>query len=292
MNYTIQNEYLTVVVASKGGELQSIKSVDGTEYLWQGDVNTWPDRALNIFPYVARLTNKTYEYKGKQYHMEPHGFVPASELEVAAQTEDCLTLGLAANEETRKCYPFEFQYLIHYELVENKLKITYEVENKGTERMYFGLGGHPGFIVPLEDGVSFDDYTLEFSAEAAPYQVGMSDTCFVTGKDKPYELRDGKYMDLSHSMFDNDAIILRDMCREVTLKSDKGTRGVRVTFPQMDYLGIWHWPRVEVDYVCIEPWTSLPSREGIVEDITKQDNLVKLDAGKLYKNEWTIEILN
>ena len=29
--------------------------------------------------------------------------------------------------------------------------------------MYFGLGGHPGFNVPLEAGLSFEDYCLEFS---------------------------------------------------------------------------------------------------------------------------------
>ena len=54
MNYTINSEKLSVTVSTKGGEMQSIRTNDGTEYLWQGDPNTWPDRALNLFPYVGR----------------------------------------------------------------------------------------------------------------------------------------------------------------------------------------------------------------------------------------------
>ena len=39
MNYTISNDILSLTVSTKGGEMQSIKLIDGTEYLWQGDVN-------------------------------------------------------------------------------------------------------------------------------------------------------------------------------------------------------------------------------------------------------------
>ena len=70
MNYTIENGILNVTVSSKGGEMQSIKTKDGTEYLWQGSQETWSDKAPNIFPYVGRLTNKTYTFQGKEYHME------------------------------------------------------------------------------------------------------------------------------------------------------------------------------------------------------------------------------
>ena len=30
--------------------------------------------------------------------------------------------------------------------------------------MYFGVGGHPGFAVPLEKGLAFEDYCLQFEA--------------------------------------------------------------------------------------------------------------------------------
>lgn len=290
MNYQIKNSFLNITVSTHGAELQSVKNADGKEYLWQGDVNTWKDKAINIFPYVARLTEGKYQYDGKIYEMNHHGLAPYEEFLLFTEKEDEIVFYLNSNEKTKKQYPFSFTYLVHYKLKESALEVTFEVQNKDDKTMYFGLGGHPGFIVPLEEGLTFHDYMLEFGGQANPYQIGMSKTCFVTGQDKPYKLRDGKYMDLSHEMFDNDAIILRDMCREVTLKSEKGTNGVKVTYPEMSYLGIWHWPNTEVDYVCIEPWSSLPSRQDIIEDIAKQENLISLEAGKIYKNTWTIEI--
>ena len=48
--------------------------------------------------------------------------------------------------------------------------------------MYFGLGGHPGFNVPLEAGLSLEDYCLEFSEKANPSRVLFTDDCYRTGE--------------------------------------------------------------------------------------------------------------
>lgn len=156
--------------------------------------------------------------------------------------------------------------------------------------MYFGVGGHPGFQVPMEEGTDFEDYYLDFGPEAKPLRVGMSEDCFVTGEDTPFLLRENRYLDLRHDLFDDDAIILREMPRTVTLASKKGTHSIEVSYPDMPYLGIWHWPRTKVPYLCIEPWSSLPSRKGIVEDLEKQENLISLGSGEMYENTWSVKI--
>ena len=79
MKYTMNSENLSVTVSAKGGEMQSIQTNDKTEYLWQGDPSTWPDRALNLFPYIGRLNNQTYLYQGKKYSLDIHGFLPYKE---------------------------------------------------------------------------------------------------------------------------------------------------------------------------------------------------------------------
>lgn len=48
MIYTLENDSLKVQVNSHGGELWSIQTKDGAEYLWQGDETYWKDRALNL----------------------------------------------------------------------------------------------------------------------------------------------------------------------------------------------------------------------------------------------------
>ena len=174
------------------------------------------------------------------------------------------------------------------------LNTTYQVENHDGKTMYFGIGGHPGFLVPMEDGLNFEDYYLEFGGQKeydTPVKIGISPTCFVDGKDTPYPLTDGNKIPLKHSLFDDDAIVLTHMPKTVSIKSDKGERRVTVSYPDMDYVGFWHATRSEAPYVCIEPWSSLPSRQDIVEDLSTQPGLKSVQSGGVYRNSWSVEIL-
>ena len=67
MIYTIRNEKLKTEINSYGAELHSIQTLDGCEYLWQGDPAVWNGPAPNLFPYVARLTDQKYTFEGKEY---------------------------------------------------------------------------------------------------------------------------------------------------------------------------------------------------------------------------------
>ena len=84
---------------------------------------------------------------------------------------------------------------------------------------------------------------------------------------------------------------MRSMSNEVSLKSKTGSHGVKVTYPQMPYLGLWHKPLTEAPYVCIEPWSSLPSRKGIIEDLATKPGLIHLDSSLEYENQYVIEII-
>lgn len=50
----ISNQHLSVTIDSFGAQLMSVQDAEGIEYFWQGDERFWKDRALTIFPYVAR----------------------------------------------------------------------------------------------------------------------------------------------------------------------------------------------------------------------------------------------
>lgn len=295
--YSLDNGVLSVRVSSIGGQLLSVKK-DGKEYLWQGDPAFWEDRAPNLFPYIARLTKGTYTVHGKEYHLPIHGFLPAAEMKAEAQEESLLVLRLDADESTLACYPFVFTLRIRYELNQDTLRIAYEVENGGEEDMYFGIGGHPGFQVPLEDGLSFEDYFLEFESEGQsgtdaqpPVRIGFSPTCFLNGKDEPWPLEKGCRIPLRHDLFDDDAIVLSHTPKTVVLRSEKGGRGVRVRFPQMPYIGFWHAVKKPAPYVCIEPWSSLPSRQDVVEELSEQPGLIHLEGKGVYRNLWSIQLI-
>ncbi len=65
--------------------------------------------------------------------------------------------------------------------------------------MYFGIGGHPGFNIPMEEGLSFEDYELEFSRACEPQRILFSQECFVEGKES-YELLEGRRIPLRHNL--------------------------------------------------------------------------------------------
>ena len=288
MDYIIKSDQIIVTVEDLGASLKSIKDIDNTEYIWQGDPEFWTSRAPHLFPYVGRFTEGKYTLNGKTYEMETHGFARFQTFNVEEHSGNRIVLSMTDNEETRKQYPYSFCFVLIYDVEGRNLRITYRVENMSKERMYFALGGHPGFNVPLEDGLAFEDYRLEFKNQSGACQIGMSETCFVNGQDWLYEFVKDCQIPLTHSLFDHDAIILKHMDRTLKLCSSKGEKSVTVTYPEMPYLGIWHIPKKPAPYVCIEPWTSLPSRDGVIEDFAQKSEMTVLAPGKVYENQWMI----
>ena len=218
-----------------------------------------------------------------------HGFANVSEFTVAEQTADQLALELRSSEQTKKHYPIDFVFRVIFRLEGDTLRTTCHVENKSDVTMPFGIGGHPGFNVPLAPGKAFEDYRLRFAEVCEPYRVGFTADCFVTHEDTPFTLEEGTVLNLRHDLFDDDAIVLRNMAREVTLESDGG-HSVTVAYPGMQYLGLWHWPKTDAPYICIEPWCSLPADAGKITVFEEQKDLIRLEPGKTYTNDWTITI--
>lgn len=290
MEHTIDNGQLRVTVAEQGAQLMSIRGADGREYLWQGDPAYWSDRALNLFPYVARLTEGSYFLDGQKYAMDIHGLAPYRSFSVTKQEETLLELTLESDEDTLRHYPRNFVFRIRYALKGSTLAVTYVVENRDVKPMYFGLGGHPGFNVPLAEGKSFQDYRLRFGEDCQPRRVDFSEDCFLLGTDSPFPLEENTTLPLRHDLFDQDAIVLKNMTRQVTLETTGDGHAITVSFPQMPYLGLWHWPKTDAPYLCIEPWCSLPSTKGKIAVLEQQPDLIRLEPGKTYQNTWTIHI--
>ena len=291
MIYTIKNDKIEVSVEDLGAQMRSIKDAEGKEYLWQGDEKYWKGSAPNLFPYIARLTEGKYTLRGKTYEMPKHGFLRNSVLKLKEKTQTKMVFSLTDSEETYKMYPYHFEIKVKYELFENEFKVSYCVSNKDKKVMCFGVGGHPGFQVPIEQDLSFEDYFIEFAQGTAIKRVGMSEDCFVTGDEEAFPLEENQRLSLRHNLFDNDAIILKDAPSRVALASEKGSVRIEMETSHLGYLGIWHKPASDAPYVCIEPWSSLPSRKDVIEDLEKQDNLVSLKPDGYYTGFFKVKIV-
>ncbi len=290
MLYTVENENIKVSAEELGAELQSIvlKS-SGKEYLWQGTAPYWLSRAYNIFPVCGRLTDGKYTYKGKEYKMTSHGFIRTAALMGEKISDTELLFTLVPDDEIKAQYPFDFVYTVRYIIHGRTVKSVYSVKNTGSEPMYFALGGHPGFNVPLCENESFDDYYLEFDS-VKPIKRLIFTPLYDTGRAEPCELLDGKIIPMYHEMFDNDGIFYTDMSKSITLKSKKSDVFVKVDYDGFENLGLWHTTGSDAPFICIEPWSSVPAFDGVVDDLETKKQMIKLGVNESYTASFDITI--
>ncbi len=278
MLYTLKNDKLTVDISSDGAQIMSVS--DGTcEYMWQGKEQYWTGRAPVLFPICGRFFGGKYTCEGKEYEMGTHGFARHSHFETKQISDTALAFTLTENASTLAQYPFKFRFTVTYTLEGRTVRSTTVIENTGDVMLPATTGAHPSFNVPLDTG-DYEDWYIEFSEDCTPNVLVHSDTCFNTGKKTPYGLKDSRIIPLRHSLFDIDSIFFDKVAPSATLKSDKSKRSVTLNYTGMPYLGIWHKPRTDAPYICIEPWCGLPSFDGEIEDINEKNDMFHILPGK------------
>jgi galactose mutarotase-like enzyme len=109
----------------------------------------------------------------------------------------------------------------------------------------------------------------------------MVDTeIMITMEKKTIALNGGK-LELGMPLFAGDALILEGMpTRQVTLANIKNREKVQVSFPDFKYLGIWTKPgEKETNYICIEPWSSLPDCSYLDDKLENKHGVRHLASG-------------
>lgn len=282
--FCLENEAVSVSIQEMGGCLTSIyDKKQQREYMWE--------RAMpNLFPIVGRLAEKRYLLHERTYNMKMHGFLQEQLLTETARSESSLTLQLRENPQTLEVYPFPFCLTIRYTLEEKTVHLEFTVENTGTETLYYALGGHPAFRVPLEKDLCFEDYCIVFPTACEPEVVSFSSGVLTLPKREPFPLEDGRILRLRRSLFARDAVVLTATPGRLRIVSDKSCHGVEVEYGDMPYVGIWQFNKGEPDFICIEPWSALPGREGVIEDLTSMPGLTRVEPGGSRTLSWAVRV--
>jgi galactose mutarotase-like enzyme len=58
----------------------------------------------------------------------------------------------------------------------------------------------------------------------------------------------------------------------------------------MKFVGLWHAPKTEAPYMCIEPWTSVPALDNVVDDFETKLEMNRLAPGASYTNSFSITV--
>ena len=145
---TLKNEQFTATISLKGAELTSLRSSDGTQYVFEGPESVWKYHAPVLFPHVGRIADGFYTWKGKEYHLVNNGMSRDLMHTLTAQTQTSADFLLTESEETADKFPWKFRLETHYELTQNGLIFTTRVTNTDSEEMLFSLGSHTAFCCP------------------------------------------------------------------------------------------------------------------------------------------------
>ena len=281
MTVTLKNHRLTVRIEEMGAQLCSVKDPAGREYIWQADPEIWGRHAPLLFPVIGRLKDGKYTVHGREYAISIHGFARGSLFSVAEQGETRAVFRLEHSEQTLQAWPFPFALTVTYQLEENRLHKSVRVENSGEETMFYELGGHDGFVAPLEPGEVMDDYAIVIPGleQLTPY--GMDEQLMVTPPTLTYPLQNGR-IPLKPSAYQLDTIILGDLPQSRACLVDRqGRARVTLDFPGFPYLGLWTQGREEdTNYVCIEPWSTLPDAVFVGRGLEDKRGIRTLQPGQ------------
>lgn len=287
MTYSIENNFLRLSVSTTGAEPVSvIKKETGEEMLWQADEAVWGRHAPLLFPYCGRLKDGHYLYDGNTYEGGQHGFGRDMEFALGAETADSLTLVLQANVLTMEKYPFAFKLSVTFTLSGTTVCQHVAVENEDDKEFCFGLGFHPGFACPFDAAHTPEDYTFAFDVPQTPTLVDVNTANgLVTGKSSTYFTAQST-IPLSNHLFDNDSLCFAHLSAKTLSITEKDTgKKVSVDISEFPYVLIWAPPHKPVQFVCIEPWHTLPDREdatGVWED---KQPAITLAPGHVWNTE-------
>lgn len=288
--YTLSNGLLEVVISEKGAELQSLKNIaDGTEFLWQGNPDFWGKRSPVLFPIVGGLKDAKYKYGGKEYVLGRHGFARDKVFELIDISPNTALLEIRSTPETLGIYPFEFRFQIAYHLEGNTLSTEYHVFNEDKKEMYFNVGAHPAFNVPLHVEDQLEEYVIEWEAEE---HVGIQPISPTSGLIQTFPIpfmKGNKLFPINKELFYNDALIFLHLrSRKVSLHNTQNTHGVLMNFKDFPFFGIWS--AKNANFVCLEPWTGIGDLENCSGNIEDKFGINVLSPGLTASFKWEITV--
>ncbi len=277
---TIRSDQLTVQVNALGAELKSVER-EGLEYLWQGDKDYYARTSPTLFPIVGRFLSDTYYVGDDAFHMPLNGIAMDENFQVERHTENEAEFVLRASARTLAAYPFRFVLRVCYRAEENRLTVTYTVENRGDTGMPFGVGCHTAYRWPLLPGgpeacfLRFEQEELLESFNPFGWRQ-----LFVKGDTRP----------LSHELFRNYTRSITGIrSRWIAFQSAAHPHGVRIYRSEFPFLAIWTLPDPAAELICLEPCTSIHAGDTGCTHLEDREGSITLAAGESWNASFTVE---
>lgn len=272
MKITLENQFISATIQSKGAELCSLQTLaNSREFLWQADPVHWAKHAPVLFPIVGKLKQNTYHHEGKSYILPRHGFAREMDFLLLEQTKSKAVFQLSSSSKTKGLYPFDFDFRITYILDENNLHTSYTISNLGGDNMYYNVGAHPAFFLPLD----FSAYSIVFPMDSTLITHELEDELI---SKITHEIQlENHILPLTYSLFEKDALIFKQLESNLVTICENERPFMQVSFADFPNLGIWTKP--QAPFICIEPWLGYADTTDASGVLEEKDSIQSLAAG-------------
>ena len=295
MKEILENDLLKVVIDHHGAEIVSLYDKENErEILWQAEEPFWQRQSPILFPVIGRSHTGEYRYQGISYEAIQHGFAKDKEFECVDYTDTFVDFLLVSDEKTIRYFPYAFEFHITFRLEGRSVLVSWKVENISRDTMYFAIGGHPGFNVPILPNTKQTDYYLLFKKGPVLKYRQVHDDGGTIDMTKEYDLKleeAGEYYrcHFTEHMFDNDALVFDDGQFDwVGIGYPDGTPYVGMDCAGFTNFGIWTMPGGP--YICLEPWMGRCDDYGFTGDITEKRDMIALEAGDIFKQNYKMTL--
>lgn len=258
--------------------------------IWQGDPRFWGRHAPVLFPNVGKHYGNHYRIGDKEYASKQHGFARDTDFTCIDSTLDSVTHQIRSTEETKEVYPFDFVLRIRHILKGRTLTVSWKVANNSDTDMYFAIGGHPAFRVPVLPDTRRSDYRLTFDGqESLTYLLLDPESGTAKAEEKATLKLENSTCQIEDHMFDHDALVFDNQITRAGIQLPDGTPYLELRCVGFPNFGIWSASQ-DAPFVCLEPWMGRCDDCGFTGDLSEKPFINQLKMDEMFETAYTIEI--
>lgn len=269
--YILENDTWHLKVSAKGAWLQTLAARSDRSSRYQDllkpgsnafcvDSESWQHAGMPLlFPFAGRSYTEGQAGRilidKQSYAMPIHGFTH-HQVWQADKGSSQLILRLKS-EPIQTDFPFDYELQYSFLLIERRLRLEIEIQNRSAEPMPLALGWHPYFRpqnLPIAE-------IRSFIAQQQPFQV---DSRGLLDPQRPIAIP----FDPQESSWQSAIVKCRTQIqlalnRNIVMQCDPSLRTLTIWCPQPD------------DFICLEPWMLPPNAfmDGNAKKIAAQQTL-------------------
>ncbi|WP_108397985.1 aldose 1-epimerase family protein [Devosia submarina] len=283
-NVRIENEHLSVEIVPMGAEMQSLRTRDGADWLWNGDPQFWTGRAPVLFPMVGRAPEDHISVDGQRFAMSQHGFARRNEFTLIESGADYARFELRANETTHQVYPFEFSLVVEHRLEGRGVRTTAVVSNLDQRPMPYGIGFHPAFLWPLP-GCTGEKHSVRLDNGGEPLLAQLADG--LVKREKMASPFTKGELALHDDLFKADAMIFPEGAG-TGLRYGADSKAIHFSWENLPNFALWSKPGAQ--FVCLEPWHGTAAMVGGSDALEERPFVEVLEPGGRRRYGFSVEL--